>query len=210
MTSRTIFYLELTTFLIIPVILFAVVPSFFAIRHYITVIGSLYCLWRLGRASVQLSDLGFQRSGFKATVRELFWPTIFMIAITFCFFYFLSPSLLQIMVGHDPRPIYSLLDRILKYFFISTPLQEIIFRGYLIYRLKEVYSSNTTITIISTLIFTFAHIAFFSPLVLLVATIMGYYYTTIYLKHGNLYGLILSHSIVGTSIILIQNAWFPF
>lgn len=210
MSKYTIFYLEVVSLLVLPVILSAWYPQVFAARYTLTVIGAIYCAWRLIHSSATLTDLGIHRSGFKKSLKELLLPSLFLIIVTFLIFYLLPLPLLTAIVGSDPLPVTSILQRAMVYFFISTPLQELIFRGYLTWRLNEVFDSARVVKFISVGLFTFAHLPFMSPLILVITLIMGTIYIKTYLKYTNIFALILSHSVVGTCLIIIRNAWFPF
>ena len=203
MRKESLFYLELVTFLVIPVILFALYPELFALRQAITVLGTLYCLTRLYSSRNPIKALGFQKANFWPALHSLITPSLFMVVTAFLIFAFTPSEFLRLIAGSDPLRSRTLLERLLVYFFISTPLQELIFRGYLTWRLEQVFSSTHSIQTISIIIFTLAHIPFFSPLILLLTFIMGYVYIRNYLRYRNLYALILSHSVVGSGIIML-------
>ena len=203
MWKQIVFYLEVLVFLATPVVLFMIYPQFFAARYGFTVAGALYCVAHLVYHRSKFQDLGLVMHNFWPSLRDLILPSIMMIVSTYLIFKFLPKEFLSLILGHDPLPIDSLLERLLAYFFISTPLQELIFRGYLTWRLEQVFSSIHSIQTISIIIFTLAHIPFFSPLILLLTFIMGYVYIRNYLRYRNLYALILSHSVVGSGIIML-------
>ncbi len=203
MWKQIIFYLEVLVFLATPVVLFMIYPHFFAARYIFTVAGAIYCVARLVYHRSKFQDLGLVTLNFWSALRDLILPSFLMLISTFLIFKLLPSVFLSLILGHDPLPIDSLLERLLVYFFISTPLQELIFRGYLTWRLEQVFSSTHSIQTISIIIFTLAHIPFFSPLILLLTFIMGYVYIRNYLRYRNLYALILSHSVVGSGIIML-------
>ncbi len=208
MTRQIIFYLELAALLALPILLFALYPGLFAARYAFTVVGSLYCIGRLYIRHTSIRDLGITFTSFWPSLRELILPSLLMIVSTFLIFALLPGDILRIIVGYDPLPVTSLSERVLIYFFISTPLQELIFRSYLTKRLEDVFASMHSIQTASIIIFTLAHIPFFSPLILLLSFVMGFVYIRNYLRYRNVLPLIISHSVVGSAIILIKHYLF--
>lgn len=204
------FVLEIFFLLVLPVALLLWSSQALAFRHIFMGVGGLYCGWRLWSGRATLSDLGIRSRGLTISLRRLAIPSLIMVAITYLLFIALPTSSLRAFVGYDPLTISSFTTRILAYIFLSSPVQELIFRGYLTWRLRQVFAHKPTIMIISSLLFTFAHLPFYSPLLLLVSAAMGIIYIQIYLKEKNLLAPIISHSLVGAAMIIARNAWFPY
>ena len=99
---------------------------------------------------------------------------------------------------------------LLSYILFSVPIQELIFRGYFTWRLKQVFISPQIIRLFSVVIFTAVHIPFYNPFLLLVSFTMGLLYIYNYQKYQNIFALMISHSLVGVYGIIIRNAWFPY
>ncbi|EKD80651.1 MAG: hypothetical protein ACD_40C00043G0006 [uncultured bacterium] len=210
MSKYFIFWLEVLLILVIPILLFSVNSYFFALRHVIMGLGGLYCSYRLFRSKATFSSLGIRQTNFLLAVKDLAFPSLVFVGITWIIFLLLSTSSLKIIVGYDPLTIKSFIERILAYIFLSAPIQELIFRGYITWRIKEIYQNPRLIQFLSVTFFMFAHLPFYSPLLLFITLFMGLIYIKNYLKFQNLFAPILSHAFVGACLLLIRNAWFPY
>lgn len=210
MSKYTIFYLEVIFFFVIPVSLLTWSSSILAVRHIFMGLGGIYCAWRLIKSSATMSDLGFHASGFQKSLADIIRPSLLIILSTYLIFLLTPYNALKFLVGYDSLPTVDFTVRILSYMFLSAPVQELIFRGYITWRIKEVYQNPNEIQSISVALFTLAHLPFHSPLVLVVTFFMGLVYIQNYEKYQNIYTVIISHALVGAGLIIIRNAWFPF
>ncbi|MFH1244349.1 MAG: CPBP family glutamic-type intramembrane protease [bacterium] len=210
MSKYCSFWLEVALILVLPIILFSINPSFFALRHVVMGLGGLYCSYRLFRAKATLSSLGIRQTNFLHAVKDLALPSFIFVGISLLIFFLLPIHYLKIIVGYDPLIVQSFTRRITAYIFLSTPIQELIFRGYVTWRIQKVYQSPRLIQLLSVTIFVFVHLPFFSPLLLLITLFMGLTYFTNYQKYQNIFAPILSHAFVGACILIIRNAWFPY
>lgn len=95
-----------------------------------------------------------------------------------------------------------------QYIFISSVLQELVFRGYFFEKTKILFSTNKTI-IISSLIFAYFHLAYIVQLkseLFYISIIAGIVWGIFYSKYPNMFLVMLSHSIVGTiTLLLLQK-----
>lgn len=95
-----------------------------------------------------------------------------------------------------------------QYIFISSILQELVFRGYFFEKTKELFSTNKTI-IISSLIFAYFHLSYIIQLkseLFYISIIAGIIWGIFYSKYPNMILAMLSHSIVGTiTLLLLQK-----
>lgn len=210
MTKYLVFYLEAFFLLVIPVALLTYSAQFLAIRHIFMGVAGIYCVLRLAHTRLTLSDLGFRRLHFIESLKSIALPSLRLVLATFLIFYLLPHPLLANIVGYDSLAIGTLKQRLVAYIFLSSPVQELIFRGYLTWRLKQVFRDSRVVDSLSVAIFTFVHLPFHSPLILVVTCLMGIIYIKNYQKYQNIYAPIISHSIVGALLIIIRNAWFPF
>jgi membrane protease YdiL (CAAX protease family) len=119
-------------------------------------------------------------------------------------------AILKFLVGYDSLPPVPFATRIVSYMLLSAPVQELIFRGYITWRIKEVYVKREQIEMLSVALFTLAHLPFHSPLILVITFFMGLIYIKNYEKYQNIYTVIISHALVGAALLIIRNAWFPF
>ena len=157
-----------------------------------------------------MASLGIHKAQFVNAMRDIILPSFLLVLMTFTIFYFLPFNYLKIINGYDSLPIVSFVDRLMAYVFLSSPIQEIIFRGYITWRITQVFSSVRVIETLSVAFFTFAHLPFQSPLIILITFLMGVVYIKNYHKYQNLFAPIISHSLVGASLIVIRSIWFPY
>jgi membrane protease YdiL (CAAX protease family) len=210
MSKYTIFYLEVLFFFVIPVSLLTVSSNLLAARHVLMGVGGLYCAWRLIKSSATLADLGFHATGFWQSLKNIVIPSALIILATYLVFLLTPHNFLKFLVGYDSLPTVDFAKRILAYVILSAPVQELIFRGYMIWRIKEIYKNPKEIEFISIALFTLAHLPFHSPLILVITFFMGLVYVKNYEKYQNIYTVTISHAVVGAALIIIRNAWFPF
>lgn len=210
MSKKFAFIIEAIVFLGLPVGLLMSSSGVMASRPLIIALGGFYVTWRLTSAKVSLSTLGIGISNAAISIKTLLLPSLAMILFTYLVFRFLPNPILQRIIGYDPLVGLSLGSRLVYYIFLSVPVQELIFRGYVTWRLLNTFKSQTAVTVISVLIFTLAHLPFYSLLMLVLTFIMALIYLKNYLQYRNLAGPIISHAIVGSLIILIRNFYFPY
>lgn len=181
-----------------------------AARPILLGIGGIYVGLLLWHARATHRDIGITRSKFLPSLRSLTIPSLVTIA-TVIFLLSIVPSSTRLwLIGTDPLTVPSLGTRLIFYIFGSAPVQELIFRGYLTYRLEQVFRDKRWLILLSTIIFVTAHLPFRSPIMLLVAALLGIYYILNYLKYKNLFALTISHAFVGGILILIRNFYLPY
>lgn len=210
MSKKQIFYLEAIILLGISTLLMTLDSRFLALRHVFIFVAGIYSAWHLIRSTATMASLGIRKDHLLHALMDIIFPSSTLILGTFLIFYFLPLNYLKMLVGYDPLPAISLGERVLAYVTLSSPIQELIFRGYVTWRISEVFIEVKTIEFLSVGIFAFVHLPFRSPLLILITIIMGIIYIKNYQKYQNLFAPIISHSIVGASIILIRNIWFPY
>lgn len=210
MSKYLVFWLEVVLILVIPTILFSLSSYFFALRHVVMGFGGLYCSCRLFRSEATLSSLGIRKTNFLSAGKDLALPSLVFVGITWIIFLLLPTSTLKFIVGYDPLTIQSFAQRILAYILLSAPIQELIFRGYITWRIKEVYQNPRLIQLLSVTFFMFVHLPFFSPLLSIITFFMGLIYIKNYQQYQNLFAPIISHAFVGACVLIIRHTWFPY
>lgn len=210
MSKFVVFYLEVLLLVILPIFLFTGSSTYFVYRPLFMALGGIYCSVRLWRSEATMASLGIHIQKFRSATKDLILPSVLLVFTTLVIFYLAPESILKMLVGYDPLSVKTLTERLLAYIFVSVPIQEIIFRGYVTWRIREVYSSVKVMEFISVAIFTFIHIPFHSPLLLLLTLAMGIIYIRNYQKYQNLFAPIISHAFVGACLVIIRNAWFPY
>ena len=210
MSKYLVFYLEILFLLVIPIFTLTFSSQFLAIRLLYMAIGGIYCGYRLLRSEATMADLGIHKARFVSAIKDIALPSFLLVIATFLIFYFLPFNYLKIISGYDPMPISSFINRLLVYVIYSSPIQELIFRGYVTWRISQVFVEVKIIEFLSVGIFAFVHLPFYSPLLIIVTIVMGIIYIKNYHKYKNLFAPIISHSVVGACIIIIRNFWFPY
>jgi len=209
MSKYTIFYLEVLLFIIV-ITLLSQSSAILATRHIFLAIIGTYSSWRLIKSSATLASLGIRRTNFLSSIYDLINPSLIIILAVYLVFEFTPIGLLTWLVGYDALPTISFTRRIIAYIFLSAPIQELIFRGYITWRIKEVFSDTRLIQWFSIAFFTLAHIPFKSPLLIIITFFMSILYIRNYQKYQNLFAPIISHALVGAVLIVIRNVWFPY
>lgn len=98
----------------------------------------------------------------------------------------------------------------LPYFFplilyplLSVPLQEIIFRWFYIGRLKLLDIDRWQLTLMTALVFGFVHLPFGRPTMFIGTFLLGLWWNWIYLKTNNLWYSLISHTLLGNTLIYL-------
>lgn len=210
MPKTILLYLEIFIILGFPLFLMGSNPLILAARPILLALAGIYCAIVLRLYGAKLRDVGVTRKNFWPAWQYLITPSLIIIATVLLITSFSSPSLRAWMIGSDPLSVSSLYLRLAFYIFGSAPVQELIFRGYLTYRLEKVFSSQKIVLIMSVLVFTLAHVPFKSPIMLVVALLMGIFYALNFRKYRNLGAISLSHGLVGAVLIIIRNFYLPY
>lgn len=204
------FFAEALVFFALPIALMTSSGAAMSARPLIMGLAGVYVTWQIYHLRTTPPELGLRPEHWLVSLKRLAIPSLLMVAVTYLIFLLLPPALLQLIVGYDALTGFSMGSRLLFYVFLSVPVQEFIFRGYVTLRLRETFTSRPLIILISTLLFALAHLPFYSLLMLVLTLYMGWVYIVNYLRYRNLFSLMLSHAVVGSLILLIRNAYFPY
>ncbi len=210
MTKALFLLLEILIALGLPIYLMGSNQFILAARPIVLGIGGVYVGLILWHYHASHRDIGITRAKLLPSLRSLVIPSLVSIA-TIIFILGIAPTTTRLwLIGTDSLTVSHLSTRLIFYIFGSSPVQELIFRGYLTYRLRQVFSRRFWIILISTLIFIAAHVPFKSPIMLIVAALLGVYYILNYLKYQNLFAVTISHAFVGSILILVRNYYLPY
>lgn len=210
MTKTLYLLLEIIFALGLPIYLMGTNEFILAARPILMGVGAVYVLLVLWYNQATHRDIGVTRSKLMPSLRSLVFPSLVTIA-TIIFILGIVPTETRLwLIGTDPLAVPQLSTRLIFYVLASSPIQELIFRGYLTYRLRQVFTSQVWIIFVSTLIFMAAHLPFKSPIMLIVAALLGVYYILNYLKYKNIFAVTLSHAVVGSILILVRNFYLPY
>lgn len=210
MLAKIVLYLEIIVLLGGPLFLMGADSSILASRPLLMAIGGFYCAFQLSRAKANLSDIGLTFHNLRRANLDLLWSSIALLVVTTIIIVMVSHPLRLFLIGQDPLTHIGLSERIFLYIFASAPIQELIFRGYLTFRLKRVLTNEKWIRILSVGVFTLAHLPFRSPIMLFVSLFLGIMFTQNYLKYRNLFSVSLSHGLVGGMLMILRNYYLPF
>lgn len=143
----------------------------------------------------RLDELGFRIDTFKNALE----PNLIFCAIGGMTLYILFKAGFL-----TPRDHGELFHNYMVYILFLGPVQEIIFRGVMFTEAKRIQSGGNRLFLwISTLSFSFLHIIYRHPQILAIAFISGLVWGIIFIKRPNIWGVALSHSLLGTFAMLL-------
>ena len=144
----------------------------------------------------RLDELGFRIDTLKSAL-EL---NLLFCAIGGMTLYISCKAGLLIPKNHN----YDFFHIYVVYIFFLGPVQEIIFRGILFTETKRIQSGSDRLFLwISTLSFSFLHVIYRHPQILVIAFISGLVWGVIFIKRPNIWGVALSHSFLGTIAMVL-------
>ncbi len=203
-------YFEIIVLLGLPLYFMSASDTLLAARPWLLAIGGLYCAAILVHSRATFTDIGLTLGHLQSSLTSLILPSLTIILLVIILLAASSPPERLWWIGTDPLSIPSLSVRLVYYIFGSAPVQELIFRGYLTYRLRSVFANLSLIKLLSIGVFTLAHLPFKSPVMLLVALFMGTIYFSNYRRFGNLLAVSASHALVGACLIWLRNYYLPY
>jgi len=150
----------------------------------------VYTIWR----KHGWKDLGFRCDNLKGS---LFWNSIFCAAGG-------AVMLLSYLAGYIHISLAAMMPTTyLLYVFFFAPVQELVFRGILFADMKKRNVSDYRWLIaVSTISFCYLHIIYKHPAILGVTLISGLVWSTIYNRYPNIWGVSISHAVLGSLAIV--------
>lgn len=144
--------------------------------------------------------LGFWRKNFHSSSKALFWPTFVVIVSIVVLSFLLPPNYVfpPIIFKIGLSPFWF---NVIRYIIVSVPLQEVIFRSFLIARAELVIKNKLLLQVYSALIFILMHLPLKSPVLTLGSLILGWIWSGNFIKYRNIYSVTLSHIAVGLTYI---------
>jgi len=147
---------------------------------------SLYCL----RRRYSLHELGFRADNLRSS---LTWNLLFCALGAVGLYATHTAGILR-----PSSPTYLPSMYILYIVFLS-PIQEVVFRGILFAEMKRIgLADHRWMILISTFSFCFLHIIYNHPPLLIITFASGLAWGIIFAKRPNIWGISLSHSLLGT------------
>lgn len=203
------FYLEVLILYCLPIFGMGLFPGLLAYRPYLFLLGALYVFFRGIQAKKTLRDWGITTKGWHHEWHHLGLINLTLPVLAFTTLSLVSPEARTWLIGYDMLSA-SLPVRLILYSLASVPIQEFIFRSYVVWRLQDLNWSTSAIIWASTVLFVIGHIPFQSPIMLMVVTVMGFVYARIYSQHKNIWPIIVSHAIIGSLLMLVRNYFIPY
>jgi membrane protease YdiL (CAAX protease family) len=171
----------------------------YQIRLLIYVLGFFYIFLVLKIIGFSQKQLGLTQENFLPSLKSIIPSTIFFFIIFFLIRLF-QPSFFGLSLHYDSiGPVFL---RGFYYSIVSVPVQELIFRSYVINRLEQFFPNRYFLIGISALIFSLVHWPFGSLTMVIGTFILGTFLSANFLKYRNIFTPILIHSLVGLALML--------
>ena len=168
-------------------------------RHLLLTLILIILLMNYRQLGLSPITLSFKSINFNFLFYYCLVPSV-LLSILIAIIYQKKPILLTATTKIIHFPKLSLYFPLFGYPLISVPLQEIVFRWFLL-NLFLIISHEMFISIIlSSLIFGLLHLSF-SKLLVISTFIISFYWSFLYLSTNNLWYPIISHGIVGNTLI---------
>lgn len=194
--TKLVLVVEIIFFIFVPLVLSMINHEFYRLRGFLLIASIIYVVFISKVLGITMNHLGATREHVVNACRGLLFPTI--IASLFVGGVFqIFPRILFVdtfsWAVDAPTKIYKLL----LYVCVSVPLQELVFRGYMISRLEYVSRNKTFLLICPSMLFMLVHLPFGNFMFSLSTFLIGLLWTRNFLVYRNLYAVILSHMVVG-------------
>ncbi|MBP8979278.1 CPBP family intramembrane metalloprotease [Candidatus Dojkabacteria bacterium] len=186
------FIIILLTYILTP-ILILLNPLFFKYKFlFLVIIGILiYLTFRL--TGVTNAELGITKNKWKESIKDIIPFTLLLIVITIVLRTF------GFQRFNPTETIYFYLF----YLFISSPVQEFLYRSVFKYFETKKLFSPVVALILSSVLYSFVHIIYKDIFLLLITLVIGIIWYTVYGKTKNLLGVSISHAVLGILTIAL-------
>ena len=190
--NRLILFLVFTFYITIPFLLL-INLLFFKNKFIILTIGGILIYTILRLLCFNNSSLGIKPIKTKQSIRDVSMMT-FILIITGIILFNLKISRFQ------PSETLSFY---LFYIFISSPIQEFLYRGALTSILQQINFRKSSIILFSSILYSLAHLGYKDFITCILTFLIGLLWHQKYLKTKNLTGVTISHAILGVITIFI-------
>lgn len=189
---------------VLPLILLKFFPDLIHSRTRIFFTGLIYVALFVWSQKISRRNFGFQFTNFFPAVKAIFKPTLLAIGVTYILFYFWRPLVTIPLLIQEVKLLPSGLVLILRYLFISVPLQEMIYRSYLINRAGLVFPNKSFVRLYSAVIFMLIHTPIYNFFLTLGTLILGWLWAGNFLKFKNIFSVIISHTLIGLVYLFLM------
>ena len=192
MKNKLLFIFTLILYIILPILILFNTTLFKYKFYILTIVGLLvYILFRTNKVSNK--ELGISKSNIVKSLKRNI-PIILIFIITVIIF-----RLFNLNKYNPTETIYFYLF----YIFISCPIQEFLYRGIFGYFEKNLIKNKYIILLISSIMYSFVHIIYKDYLTCILTFIFGIILYLLYRKDYNLFGVSISHIILGIFTIYL-------
>ncbi len=184
--------LLLAFYMAMPVLILANVINFkykFVVMVVFAVV-SYFLLWLVG---VKNEQLGITTNDLWQSIKVVLPITIVFVALALVFY----------KLGWSRFEPTETLGFYVFYVFISSPVQEFLYRGMTTYFGQSFNLPVWAIILVSALLFSFVHVIYKDYTLVVATFFLGLVWHYLYLKTGNLAGVSLSHAVVGLLTIFL-------
>ena len=200
------FFLVIELFILIgiPLVLIYLNPPTIDYRLKVMWGGIAYIWFVTNVLNISLGKLGLILHNFWDAAKDLIVPT-FLTILTLLSLAYLYPVSIISQTEHIIVGSYSLIYVIGGYFLLSAPIQEFIFRSFLLSRLEFVSTNRRFLIFTSALIFGSIHLPLNNIGLTIGAYVLGMIWANNFLQHRNLFAVWLSHSLIGGVFLWIVH-----
>ncbi len=188
---------------IIPLVALQFYPHLYQFRIIAMFLGLLY-LYLISRTiSFSPQEIGITRLNLRSAIINIL-PVSIGISVLILIAASVNPSVFKIdeiaadSIRWNPWVLF------ISYPLVSVPLQELIFRGFYLRRLELITHNEKFLILFSATFFSLIHVPFSNKLLMVGTFIAGVWWAKHYLKYRNIFSLILSHAIIGSTLISIS------
>ena len=168
-------------------------PLFFKNKFIILNIGGILIYTILRLSGFNNSSLGIKPAKTTQSIRDISVITLILIVIGII----LSSFKISRFQPSETLSFY------LFYIFVSSPIQEFLYRGALTSILQQINFRKFSIILISSILYSLAHLGYKDLITCILTFLIGLLWHQKYLKTKNLTGVIISHAILGAVTIFI-------
>ena len=170
----------------------------YEIRILLYLIFPFYLILVASLGSISKLKVGLITANLRTAVKQSLLPIVVLLGLL-TLFRFVWPSLFNLGIHYNS--INQVIYRQLAYVIISVPVQELIFRGYVISRLEQFSPNKYFLIFVSSLLFSAIHWPLSSLLISLGSFVFGLYLAFNFIQYRNLYLTMLIHSILGIIVL---------
>ncbi len=192
MKNKLLFLIILIIYILLPIIIL-INNYLFEYKFYIlTLVGiSIYLLFKINKIPNKL--IGIKKENILLSIKRNIPIVILSIIIIIIL------KIFNINKYNPTETIYFYLF----YIFISCPIQEFLYRGIFGYFEKNIINNKYIIILLSSFLYSFVHIIYRDILTCILTFIFGIILYLIYRKDYNIFGVSLSHIIIGILTIYL-------